>query len=229
MKPSCLSVLRWVWLLLPGLTVSCGTMTDYRGHKVFNPIYLFYLESPERDQWQMPEQVLDAVRVSEGQVVADIGAGGGYFTERFSRRVGTNGHVYATDVQPVMIRKLTQRVEQRGLANVTVVLGEFADPRLPDGSCDLAFFSSVYKEISERAAFLERVRRALKPGGRVAILEYRLDADAPGPPVKYRLPEEQVVAELQAAGFRLVERFNFLPREYFLVFAPEPPGPNPAR
>jgi len=214
------SVLPWLVLLLPWLMVSCGpTMTDYHGHNVFNPFYLFYLESPKRDQWQMPEQVLDALEVSPGQVVADIGAGGGYFTEKFSRRVGTNGHVYATDVQPVMIRKLTQRVEQRALTNVTVIRGEFDDPRLPDGSCDLAFFSSVYKEISDRAVYLERLRRALKANGRVAILEYRPDADAPGPPKKYRLPEEQVVTELQAAGFRLVERFTFLPREYFLVFA----------
>jgi ubiquinone/menaquinone biosynthesis C-methylase UbiE len=220
------SVLPWLVLLLPWLMVSCGpTMTDYHGHNVFNPVYLFYLESPKRDQWQMPEQVLDALRVSPGQVVADIGAGGGYLTEKFSRRVGTNGHVYATDVQPVMIRKLTQRVGQRALTNVTVIRGEFDDPRLPDGSCDLAFFSSVYKEISNRAVYLERLRRALKANGRVAILEYRPDADAPGPPKKYRLPEEQVVTELQAAGFRLVERFTFLPREYFLVFAlPQDPA-----
>jgi ubiquinone/menaquinone biosynthesis C-methylase UbiE len=131
-------------------------------------------------------------------------------------------------VQDVMIRKLTKRTEQRGLANVTVIHGGFDDPKLPDGSCDLVFFSSVYKEINEsdRAPYLERVRRALKPGGRVAILEYRPDANAPGPPKEYRLPEEQVVTELAAAGFRLVERFDFLPREYFLVFAP---AQEPAR
>ncbi len=197
-------------------------MTDYRGHKVFNPLYLFYLESPKRDQWQMPEQVLNALRVSKGQVVADIGAGGGYFTEKFSRRVGASGHVYATDVQDVMIRKLKQRVARRVLTNVTVVRGEFDDPKLPDGSCDLVFFSSVYKEISNRGAHLKRVRQALKKNGLIAILEYRVDTNAPGPPRKYRLPEQQVVTDLQAAGFRLVERFDFLPREYFLVFAPEP-------
>jgi len=216
-------------LLLPWLTASCSTMTDYHGHKVFNPFYLFYLESPKRDQWQMPERVLAALRVSEGQVVADIGAGGGYFTEKFSRRVGTNGHVYATDVQDVMIRKLTKRVKRRGLGNVTVVRGDFDDPRLPAGVCDLAFFSSVYKEISDRATFLKRLHPVLKPAGRVAILEYRPDADAPGPPRAYRLPEAQVVAELEEAGYRLVERFDFLPREYFLVFAPEPAGRQPGR
>jgi ubiquinone/menaquinone biosynthesis C-methylase UbiE len=208
-----------VWLL-PLLAVSCApTMTDYQGHKVFNPIYLFYLESPDRDEWQKPGQVLEALQVGPGLVVADIGAGGGYFTEKLSRRVGSTGHVYATDVQDVMIRELWQRVATQSLTNVTVIKGDFDDPRLPDHSCDLIFFSSVYKEISDRPLFLKRMRPALKPGGRVAIIEYRPDADAPGPPEEYRLPQQQVIAELEAAGFRLVAQFDFLPREYFLVFA----------
>jgi ubiquinone/menaquinone biosynthesis C-methylase UbiE len=205
--------------LLPLLVVACApTMTDYEGHKVFNPLYLFYLESPARDEWQMPEQVLEALKVGPGMVVADIGAGGGYFTEKFARRVGVGGHVYATDVQDEMIRELWQRVATQGLTNVTVIKGGFEDPRLPGNSCDLIFFSSVYKEISDRPLFLKRLRPALKAGGRVAILEYRPDAEAPGPPEEYRLAEEQVIGELEGAGFRLVERFEFLPREYFVVF-----------
>jgi ubiquinone/menaquinone biosynthesis C-methylase UbiE len=215
-----LFVIRWLWvLLLPWLTTSCvSTMTNYRGHKVFNPIYLFYLESSKRDQWQMPEQVLDALHLSEGSVVADIGAGGGYFTEKLSRRVGTSGHVYATDVQDVMIRKLEKRVQKRNLANVSVIRGEFYDPKLPARKCDWLFFSSVYKEIDERVAYMKAARQALKNKGRVAIIEYRMDAKEPGPPRKYRLSEQQVIAEMGTAGYRFVERFSFLPREYFLVF-----------
>ncbi len=214
------SMIRWWWvLLLPWLTTSCvSIMTNYRGHKVFNPLYLFYLESPKRDQWQMPEQVLDALHLSEGSVVADIGAGGGYFTEKLSRRVGVGGHIYATDVQAVMIRKLEKRVRTRGLANVSVIRGEFHDPKLPAGKCDWLFLSSVYKEIDQRVAYMKTARQALKRRGRVAIIEYRMDTKEPGPPRKYRLPEPQVKAEMEAAGFRLVERFDFLPREYFLVF-----------
>jgi SAM-dependent methyltransferase len=218
-KPS-LSVICWLWvLLLLWLTTSCvSTMTNYRGHKVFNPLYLFYLESPKRDQWQMPQQVLDALHLSEGSVVADIGAGGGYFTEKLCRRVGASGHIYATDVQDVMIRKLAKRVQKRGLANVSVIRGEFHDPKLPPGTCDWLFLSSVYKEIDERVAYMKTARQALKNKGRVAIIEYRTDAKEPGPPRKYRLPEQQVIAEMEAAGFGLVEQFDFLPREYFLVF-----------
>lgn len=213
-------VFSWsLLLLLPWLVISCGpTMTDYRGHKIFNSRYLFYLESSQRDQWQMPEQVLDALRLSEGSVVADIGAGGGYFTERLSRRVGARGRVYATDVQDVMIRKLEKRARERGLANVSVIRGAFHDPMLPAGECDWLFFSSVYKEIDQRVAYMKTARQALKKEGRVAIIEYRTDAKAPGPPRKYRLSERQVITEMEAAGFYLVERFDFLPREDFLVF-----------
>lgn len=216
-------------LLLPWLITSClpPTMTSYQGHKVFNPLFLFYLESSKRDQWQMPEQILDALALHEGSVVADIGAGGGYFTEKLSCRVGASGHVYATDVQDVMLRKLRKRVQKRGLANVSVVHGEFEDPNLPPGKCDWLFFSSVYKEIDERVTYMRTARQALKTGGRVAIIEYRLEAQGPGPPPKYRLPEQRVIAEMEVAGFRLLEHFDFLPREYFLVFGL--PDQNPSK
>ena len=195
-------------------------MTEYRGHTIFNPLYLFYLESTKRDQWQMPEEVLDALQLSEGSVVADIGAGGGYFTVKLSRRVGARGRIYATDVHDVMIRKLEKRVRKQGLANVKVIHAEFDDPKLPAGECDWLFLSSVYNEIGERVGYMKKARKALKSNGRVAIIEYRKDTDDPGPPQKFRLSEQQVIKEIEAAGFRLSERFTFLPREYFLVFAP---------
>jgi predicted methyltransferase len=217
------SALRWLKcgltaLLLLG-NVSCGSsMRPYQGHVVFNPLYLFYLESPSRDRWQKPAEVLQALQLAQGHVVADIGAGGGYFTEKLQQRVGPAGHVYTTDVQEVMLKKLRKRFAQPGHANVTVIHATFDDPRLPPGACDLALFSSVYKEIQGREAYMKKVRNALKPGGRVAILEYRPDDRSPGPPRRYRLPESQVIAEMQAAGFVLRQRFDFLPREYFLVF-----------
>jgi len=214
--------------LVLGSLVSClPTMRNYEGHKVFNPFYLFYLESSWRDGWQKPEEVVKALRLSPGDVIADIGAGGGYFTEKFSRSVGDAGRVYATDVQKIMIRKLHDRVKNRSLRNVTVVVGAFDDPRLPDQSCDIAFFSSVYKEIEDREAYMRKLGRGLKPGGRVAIIEYRLDAPEPGPEVGARLPEERVIQEMDAAGYTLAERFDFLPREYFLVFVLKENRPRP--
>ncbi len=206
-------------LLLVLADTSCvSSMHEYQGHTVFNPLYTPYLESSARDRWQLPEEVLEALGVAPGQTIADIGAGGGYFTERFSRKVGPAGRVFATDVQKTMVRKLERRVEKRDLANVTVIRGAFDDPRLPPASCDLVFFSSVYKEIDERPRYLQHVMKTLKPGGRVAILEYRPQTREPGPPREHRLSEETVLAEMGAAGFELVERHDFLPREYFLVF-----------
>lgn len=189
------------------------------GHRVFNPRYLFYLESEERAEWQKPEEVLDALRLAPGQVVADIGAGGGYFTARFARELGDAGRVYAVDVQDTMIDRLRERVTAENLKNVEVIRAEFDDPILPENACDLVFFSSVYKEIQDRPAYMRKVRRALKPEGRVAILEYRVNEKAIGPPRNMRLSPAQITEEMETAGFHLVEEYDFLPRENFLVFS----------
>jgi ubiquinone/menaquinone biosynthesis C-methylase UbiE len=151
--------------------------------------------------------------------VADVGAGSGYFTERFARRLGAGGFVFATDVQDEMLDRLSERVAESGLANVSVVTARFDDPSLPEACCDLVFFSSVYKEIDARVAYMEKVRRVLRPGGRVAILEYRPDWDGAGPPPADRLRPEIVTQEMAAAGFDLREQHDFLARQYFLVFA----------
>jgi len=202
-----------------GMGSACApTVIDYKGHKVFNPDYLLYLESSWRDTWQEPDKVMKTLHIATRDVVADIGAGGGYFTERFSKKVGPFGLVYATDVQDVMLENLKKRARVNGLHNVKVVRGAFDDPMLPENSCDLVFFSSVYKEIDNRVDYMRKVRRILKPGGRVAIIEYRPGATVVGPPLEMRLSSEQVKGELAASGFTLGKEYDFLPREYFLIF-----------
>jgi ubiquinone/menaquinone biosynthesis C-methylase UbiE len=197
---------------------ACGpTMIVRDGHRVFNPAWAWALEF-DREDWQKPDDVLRALALPKDAVVADIGAGGGYFTERLSRALPA-GHVFATDVQAEMIERLNDRVCDRGLANVTVVQAPFDDPGLPGGCCDLVFFSSVYKEIEARVAYMHRVRSLLRPGGRVAIIEFRPGAPGAGPPESIRLAPEAIVAELGEAGFVLVESHGFLARESFLVFA----------
>jgi predicted methyltransferase len=200
--------------------ISCEPTTiDHQGHRIFNANYLFYLETERRDNWQKPVEVLNALEISNKAVVADIGAGGGYFTEKFSKYLDLSGHVYATDVQDVMLEKLKERVAKRQLNNVEVIRGEFDDPMLPEASCDLVFFSSVYKEIDGRIDYMKKIKTALKPGGRVAIIEFLPGLMTPGPPMEMRLQPEQVIQELSAAGFTLVKSYDFLPREYFLIFA----------
>lgn len=203
------------WLVCP----SCApTMIDVQGHRVFNPEYLWYIESDQRDVWQKPEEVIEALRLTQGDVIADIGAGGGYFTERFSKRVGSTGHVYAVDVQEIMIDRLKERVKRHNLDNVTVIKGTFESPLLPPDALDIAFFSSVYKEIDHRISYMKRLRRNLRPGGGVAIIEFYKNGLQVGPEPADRLYENRVIEEMKAAGFSLMHSFDFLPREYFLLF-----------
>ncbi|MBC8179054.1 MAG: methyltransferase domain-containing protein [Deltaproteobacteria bacterium] len=199
-------------------TACAPRMIEVDGHRVFNPEYLWYLESEDRDRWQKPGQVIESLELSEGDVIADIGAGGGYFTERFSKRVGKGGHVYAVDVQDIMITLLKNRVNREKLDNVTVIKGRFETPMLPSKSVDTAFFSSVYKEISERIEYMKEVRKSLKREGRVAILEFYKNGIFPGPEYGDRMYQSQVIEELEKAGFLLIQSFDFLPQEYFLVF-----------
>lgn len=216
--------------LFSSIALSCAlwgcalTMVEAEGHRVFNPRFLWALESHRRDRWQQPERVLAALPLPDAAVVADIGAGGGYFTERFARRVGPAGRVYATDVQAPMLARLRERAAEPGWSNVEVIAAAFDDPTLPEACCDLVFFSSVYKEIDGRVDYMRKVRRALREGGRVAIIEFRPWTFGPGPPLSARLSADQVTSELAEAGFALVASHDFLPREYFLVFAPADPG-----
>ncbi len=207
---------RFVWLVCLLTTACSPMMIEFEGRRLYNPDWAWALDV-RREAWQQPDEVLRALALPDDAVVADIGAGGGYFTERFSREL-VRGHVYATDVQPGMITQLQERVRERELDNVTVVRGDFDDPGLPPACCDLVFFSSVYKEIEDRVAYMRRVRPLLREGGRVVILEFRPGSPGPGPPDAMRLSVDAIVGELRPAGFALVERHDFLPRESFLVF-----------
>ena len=206
------------WLVCMTSASCAPRMIEVEGHRVFNPEYLWYLESEQRDRWQKPDQVIQALQLSEGAVIADIGAGGGYFTERFSKKVGRFGHVYAVDVQDIMIAKLNERVKSNNLENVTVIKGKFETPMLPLHAIDIAFFSSVYKEIDNRIQYMKEVRRSLKPDGRVAVIEFYKDRGPVGPEFGDRLYETQIIDEMEKAGFVLIQRFDFLPKEYFLLF-----------
>ena len=216
-------------LAVAACALACpGTMREREGHRIFNPFYRVFLDAPDRERWQQPDQVIEALALPPGAAVADVGAGTGYFTERLSRAVGPGGRVFATDVQPEMIRALEERVVEQDLRNVSVVRAGFDDPSLPPGCCDLVFLANVYKEIDDRVAYLRRVAPALRPGGRVAIVDFRPDAEGLGPPREVRLSEDVVRGEMAGAGFAQIARFDFLPRQYFLVFGPAPePSPHP--
>jgi protein-L-isoaspartate O-methyltransferase len=178
-----------------------------------------WLMRPERIAEEDPERMLDALGIRPGMVVADIGAGAGYHTIRISPRVGAEGRVYATDIQEEMLTILKKLVRERGITNVVPVLSGDATTGLPPRSVDLALMVDVYHELSEPRRFLDALKLALRPGGRVALVEFR--AEDPRVPIleEHKMTAAQVIKELGAAGFKLAERHDFLPWQHLLIFA----------
>ena len=190
-----------------------------RNPRLFAPQNLGLLEPPDREAWQKPDQVMDALHIAENTVVADLGAGGGWFTVRLARRVGPNGRVYAVDVQRLMIEAITRRVQREGYLNVTPVLGDFTDPRLPaQARTDAVLIVDAFHEMDNPALLLRNVARTLKPQGRIGIIDYREGDGGPGPEPGNRVPPSAVIAEAASAGLKLVDERTFLPYQYFLVF-----------
>lgn len=161
---------------------------------------------------------MDALGIADGAVVADIGAGGGWFTVRLARRVGPNGLVYAEDVQRQMVDAIERRVRREGLSNVRTVIGLDADPRLPEAQLDAVLMVDAYHEVSDRIALMKNIARALKPTGKLGIVAFRDDGWGPGPPMDQRIVPEAVIADGRTAGLRLLSREDFLPFQYLLVF-----------
>lgn len=186
--------------------------------RLFPPEDLGILEGPDRDAWQKPEQIMDAVGIADGAVVADLGAGGGWFTIRLARRVGPNGIVYAEDVQPEMIQSIQRRVEREGLKNVRTVHGTVTDPRLPARALDAVLMVDIFNELERPVDLLKNVARSLKPRGRLGIVEFKSDGLGPGPALEDRVDESRVLAAAQEAGLTLIKRENFLRYQYMFVF-----------
>ena len=191
-----------------------------RPSKLFSPSKIPLLEDTGRDAWQKPEETLNALNIKKGQTVADIGAGSGYLTVKLSERVGATGTIYAADIQQEMLDYISKRLVEKGIKNVSLVLGTMDDPNLPPNSLDLAILLSTYHEIAQPVDFVKKIKLALKPQGKLAILECS-DESPIGPPIQVRLPEDLVINELKQAGFTLSQRHTFiLPYQYFLVFSP---------
>lgn len=207
-------------LLLPGLLAADGTR---RPAPVMGWQGAGWLEREDRDREQRPDEVIRAMGLRDGDVVADVGAGTGYFTRRLARAVAPRGRVYAVEIQPEMIALLKQGVEKAGLTNVVPVLGAADDPRLPPAALDWILLVDVYHELQQPKAVLAKMREALLPTGKVALVEYRLD----GPTAlhireEHRMSPKQVLAEWEPAGFRLAARHEFLPTQHFFVFEKAP-------
>jgi len=181
--------------------------------------YIASLDDPARDAYQKPDEVMKALALREGEVVADIGSGSGYFALRFARAVGEKGLVYAVDISPDMVRHLNRRLRDEGVRNVVPVLAEPDDPLLPDASVDRFVIVDTWHHVEGPAAYLALLKRMLKPGGQVVHIDFQKRSLPVGPPAEMKIAREDLVKQMEAAGFRLAAEHTFLPYQYFLVFA----------
>jgi ubiquinone/menaquinone biosynthesis C-methylase UbiE len=177
-----------------------------------------FFDRPERDAEERPDQLLDALQMPRGATVADIGSGTGYFTWRLAQRAGPSGKVLAVDVQSQMLDRTKAAVDRHQLKNVEYVLATDRDPRLPERALDLVFIAYAYHEFSDPEAIMAAVKRSLKPGGRVVILEYAKESNiAPASPL-HKMSFEEIRREIEPMGFVIDRLLDFLPVQHGVVF-----------
>jgi len=179
------------------------------------------LEDPARDAYQKPDEVVAALGLRPGDVVADIGAGTGYFALRFARAVGDTGRVYAVDISPEMVRHMNRRIRDEGVGNVVTVLADPGDPLLRDASVDWFVIVDTWHHIEDREGYLRHIERMLRPGGHVVHIDFQKRELPVGPPVSEKIARDDLVRQMAAAGYHLDREPTFLPYQYFLVFAPD--------
>jgi SAM-dependent methyltransferase len=192
--------------------------------RLFPPQDLGLLEPPDRNEWSKPDLIMDDLLIADGSVVADLGAGGGWFTIRLARRVGPNGLVYAEDIQPLMIEAIGRRVQREGLSNVQTVLGTASDPKLPRGSLDAVLIADAYHEMDDPVrpevilTLLDNVARSLKPQGRLGVVDFLPGGGGPGPLPEERVDPEAVIRAASGAGLKLQAREAVPPFLFLLIF-----------
>jgi len=225
-----LRVLVWTSSILAAAIVAAQTpgVHPISGRR-FAPVMGYqgadWLERAERDDEEAPDVALNVLKIAKGSAVADIGAGSGYITERLAARVGSTGRVYANDVQPQMLQMLARRLARKKITNVTLVQGEIDDPKLPGESVDLEIMVDVYHEFSRPQAMLRRLREALKPGGRMVLLEYRKEDPAIPIRPEHKMSVAEAKLEVEAEGFTLAKVDESLPRQHILIFTARPASP----
>jgi ubiquinone/menaquinone biosynthesis C-methylase UbiE len=179
--------------------------------------YIGALEDPKRDAYQKPHEVVHALGLKPGEVIADIGAGSGYFTFHFARHVGEKGKVYAVDVSSEMIRHINRRIRDAKATSIVSVLAEPDDPLLPE-PVNRFFICDVWHHVENQGKYLSLMKMMLKPGGEVVMIDFH-KADIPvGPPLQMRIAREDLIKQMESNGFRVKREHTFLPYQYFLVF-----------
>ena len=204
-------------------TAVWGQPNDHHDRSPSVMEYIDRLDRPERDAVQKPDEVMDALALKPGMVVADLGAGSGYFTRRFLKAVTETGKVYAVDIEPQALKHIKASLTHLSFPyTVEFIKADKDDSRLPANSSDVIFLCNTYHHLEDRQVYFRKLRSALKPDGRVAIIDYYHDARSGelGFPKRHLVPRKTVLLELSEADYQLVKEHDFLPRQYFLEFAP---------
>jgi ubiquinone/menaquinone biosynthesis C-methylase UbiE len=212
--------LLWV-LLLPLVVAQDNKPRDmHEMHRLHQDpkAYIAMLDDPARDEYQKPHEVITALGLKPGEAIADIGAGSGYFTFRLAHHVGDAGRIYAVDVSPDMIVHLNRHIRDLGAKNVVSILSAPDDPLLADTSIDRFFICDTWHHIGDHTRYLALMKKMLKVGGQVVMIDFNKEQTPVGPPMEMRISRNDLLKEMEANGFRLAGEHTFLPHQYFLVF-----------
>jgi len=185
--------------------------------------YIAKMEAPDREEWQKPAQVLQALALKPGHVACDVGSGPGYFALRLARAVGEGGLVYAVDVEPRILGVLRDRIEKNGARNVVPVLSLPGDPLLPRAACDLILIVDTFHHFPDPVAYLRRLTGSLREGGQLVNVDFHKRDLPVGPGLDHKVSREEFLAKARAAGLVLKSEHSFLPYQYFLVLEVQPP------
>ena len=197
-----------------------GAAHDHHFNDIDQAVKMF--ESAERDAWQKPDEVVKQLQLRAGDVVADIGAGTGYFTRRFATAVGPQGKAIGLDIETTMVTHINEDAQKRQLTNLSARQVPPNDPQLAPQSVDVVFICDTYHHMQERVAYARLLAHALKPGRRVVIVDFHKRPLPLGPPLEWKLAPEAVTEEFRQAGFQLARSVEFLPYQYFLEFTVSP-------
>jgi arsenite methyltransferase len=217
-------LLSFLTLLLTSVSVhaqDAAKRDPHQMHELHNDpkSYIGALDDPKRDAYQKPHEVLTALNIKPGEVIADIGAGSGYFSLKLAHFVGDKGKVYAVDVSPDMVRHLNRRIRETKASNVVTILADNDDPLLADRSVNRFFICDVWHHVENQTKYLSLMKKMLKPGGEIVMIDFHKKELPLGPPMQMKIAREDVIKQMETNGFRLGKEHTFLPYQYFLVFA----------
>jgi ubiquinone/menaquinone biosynthesis C-methylase UbiE len=194
-------------------------LTKYLGRRIASPMgfqHMDWLSRPERIQEENPQEMLDQLGLKPGMVVCDLGSGDGYHTLQMAPKVGPNGRVIAVDIQPQMLQELSRRMIEKKIENIDTIIGELWDPKLDEASVDLVLMVDVYHEFSHPVQMLAAIRKALKPDGLIALVEFRAEDPTVLIRPEHKMTKAQILKEYKANGFKVAKEYERLPWQHLM-------------